>query len=342
MGINVQSSKLQQIANSISENIYNQVVNVTNRQAVRCQINQNINAVLGGCENTPSVFRGNVTLSQTASNECALTAQVLNDIRNNFDVIIRNALEQTAQQESSNLQEFLAIAANVQVQDLSNIQNVINRIERNIQANIKTDCINDTITNQGTTAKLCGTYYRDIVISQNAEQRAIAQCLTNNVFEAIQNDTVLNQLVQNADQKATSEQQGLGSTLRWLIWLVVALVVLGVIGLIIYFIIKSRRPSVTPSLSQPGFSVATPQGTLNVTSAPMSTGPLTVSAPSITSTPVTTSTPQIVTLPTTTANTVGNVSNNVIKNTAGNSFGNSVANSTSILVPLPIIPGNNM
>jgi hypothetical protein len=180
-----------------------------------CIIKNDVKLVTGTYPNSqPCPFRviGNINVSQNANNVCQFTADGLQEARATAETNIRNTLEQVADSTNKSVQQFLSLASdNYQSTNVDTKTKVINEIMNSINVNDIYQCINNANIAQHQNIYLCGDFWGDIDLSQDAVQKSIASCNSKLINNAIAKNETLNSISQQVVASQESQQQGIFS-----------------------------------------------------------------------------------------------------------------------------------
>jgi len=246
---NVQSTTMKQVAQIVNDTSINYVQTVNNNQGQNCTIAQNISVAI--CPTFVAYGKGNINLSNVATNQCNFTATAITNLTSNIQTTIQNILQQVATSQQQAVNQFLATALNIQNTNITNIAQLTNRITQNVNVSAANSCISNNNITQNSTISICGTYYSDLDlnISNNAAQVATGMCLANTIFQGILSDTTLNSIIQQSDAKLSAENQGIfsffGGLVGFVIALIVFLIILGLIGLAVYYLFFRNKGTTT-------------------------------------------------------------------------------------------------
>lgn len=241
---NSSSQTIQQTLSIFNQNLFNAVQRITNNASATCNIAQNLSIrtdnVIFDCENAFNI--GQVAactsdLSQTFS------AANSNDIAN----LMQAALQQTANSDSKQVNDFLSTGVSVNNQTQSLQQHVENIISTNIQSIITNGCTSYANLTQGQVLDLKNTTIRggQCNITQSAQATAIANCLANNTLDIISRNAELIQAAQGAATKVDQENSGVGNIIGGL---TTAWIIIIVIGAIVFIVIAYLLIKFAPSL----------------------------------------------------------------------------------------------
>lgn len=239
-----QSSEMKITAKAITDIATDISVKQVTRNENNCRIVQNIKANFGGgtCQ-VPTRFYGGISVGQRANNTCELTAQGVSQAKADIQNLIQNTLTTVTNQQQKAVQEFLTLAVSRQRTGMTTKQEIINNIKTNISQETLNSCINNADISQNQELTFCGEYFDKVDLSQNATQRAIANCVSSAIFDYIQSNKTLNTIYTQADQNLVAEQQGIFSIIDKIggIYAIIAIVVILVLivgGVIAFYVFK--------------------------------------------------------------------------------------------------------
>lgn len=239
LGININASSTKNFFKALNENINSSVQSVVNNNSQNCSAVNTVNLRTGsfdtGTGYEPCYFEtaGGLNIGQTAVADCSFTVQNMTDMTSDFKSALENAVTETVQQDAQNESGFISTGTNINIQNVSNENEVINRIINSSEQYIQTSCEQNATAGNNAVIGLCGYFGEGINIDQDASITAITSCLNQSVLEAFTNDTVLNNFLVETDQVASNRSEGIASIFS-AFWLPI---VIGVIALIIIIII---------------------------------------------------------------------------------------------------------
>jgi len=240
---NIQSNATKQVLADYTNVVNSTVVNVYNSAAASCASANNFSLQTGGGSDCNfQMINGSINVTQTAGTNCQLNSQNVNSLSAQFQTQLTNNTQQFIQQNSQNKQGWFATAFSLQMNNASNVTEVMNQISNSSSANFTNLCnsVSDALNNA--TVKLCGIYDgSSFNLNQNALVTAITSCVNQNVVNIWTSNQVLNSLWQATDQKLASTQSGF--SLKWILIIVVVIVVLLLISGLAYYFINRHKSS---------------------------------------------------------------------------------------------------
>ena len=225
-----------EVVNSLVNQVYNQAVN-------ECSSGNNMTLDFGiGC--VLEIVDGEVNVTQVAGTNCNFqSSNVVNtsaNFTNQLKTLTQNFIEQNAKSE----QGWFAVAFSLGINGASSATEVTNLISNYFTNNVTTGCTAVSNALNNAQIRLCGRFRGTTFnFNQNALVVAITSCVNEVVTKAFTDNTVLNELLTETEQKLTSKQEGLSS----IFWIILVIGVVIIAGLIIFLLI--RRVTASP---QPG------------------------------------------------------------------------------------------
>lgn len=214
----VQSQVSTEVAASYT-NVVNNVVNsVVNSSDLNCttqetfSLSTGIIPASGGfpAQNCPfSLTDGSLTVGQGSALSCSLNSTNINSISSQIKNRLETETQQWIQQNFTNFQGWLESAFSTQAGQTTTISKVSNDIANSVSNNISNQCQAELNANENNTIALCG-YYKDVnlAFTQSSALTSLTSCINKNVISTIDNNTVINEMVQETDAKFASRQQG--------------------------------------------------------------------------------------------------------------------------------------
>jgi len=210
-----QSTTIKEFQKSTTAIATQQAVKSIVENKSNCNILNNIEIVAGQTSKGVACqyfVGGNFNVSQNANNVCQFTASGLAQTQANATQDIRNTLQQIADSNNKSVQQFLSLAAhNTQDTNIDTKSEVINTIANSISIEDINQCISNATITQNQKLYLCGIFYGDVNLSQNAVQKSIAACNSQLINNAIVNNKALNDIAQKVISTQDSQQQGVFS-----------------------------------------------------------------------------------------------------------------------------------
>jgi hypothetical protein len=256
---NVQSSKIKnmvELVNGFTTNINNSNATtntgfVTNRQSYDIEVG------VGGVIECRSINAGQ-TIN---SNQNLITSSTFNSAQQVKNEL-QNMIDQIASSGQKAVAEFLSLSANAQVSEQELTTSIKNSIENNITTSNITTC--QAITNNLQEGRLVVNGILkctegDLNLAQNIIANQEAQCLSEVFFNAIADNSIINDIKQKAESTQDAKTIGpIGAffgSVGGIITVVIILILLGVAGFVAFKIFKSQgggsalggNPSADPS-----------------------------------------------------------------------------------------------
>lgn len=237
---NVQANQTKQMLSEFTEFVTNNTTTIVNTNKLNCTAGNVLRFNAGkGQDCDFDITGGSINLNQTASSNCKVTAEDINDIQAEIKNNISNLTQQFAEQASENTQGWLATAFSFQINQAENITQLSNLIQNNIQTDIENFCGGEILSTNNAIVNLCGTYDgTEINITQDVLATGIASCVNKNITAVFAENEVLNEVFQKTDQALASKQEGIGSFFFWLAIAGSVLAVLLIIGSIFFFVLR--------------------------------------------------------------------------------------------------------
>ncbi len=212
-GVNSQSATVNNAVTGINELILNVINNTKNEMSQSCSTVQDISISIKG-----NVQIDNLTTSQISAVSCNFTANALTEMSSKMTAEMNNKLDQIISQASKSTQEFMSLSASEQDSNISNSTYMKNTINQAITNAVTNTCTQNISLQQGQTVVIeNNTPYvlkiSNISLEQNLQVISMANCVLNNVLNSISDNKTANDIINQIDQKQTSEQTGLSGLL---------------------------------------------------------------------------------------------------------------------------------
>lgn len=219
MSINVQSQYGEAISNAVTNamtSVANSFVDTNTQISEQYQINNVFFGVLsdgkgGQIPCPPSVFNGNINVSNASKTQNRLQASEVATFSSDVKNSIINNIQQAMSQLQKSTQGFLSFG----IDNQSNTSIVGSYIANNIVSTISNQntyvCSQSSLIDQDNNVYFCGTYQKDITVSNNASQLLYAGCLSSLVSNTLVQDQATNNVLQSIQQSEISEQKGIES-----------------------------------------------------------------------------------------------------------------------------------
>ena len=238
---NVQSTKSSKtiVNDMINKNTFNSFTKNVNSQNSNCSGNQDMEVIFG-----PDSVTNNcdIVTGQKLTINCQAQAYFKNQNEQQLKTDLQNSLNNSLDSKQSNENpSFTLVPLSMQnSSDMMNVQNYIkNVVEKNLTTENLSSCLAIAKGAQNQKFNFMGTYNcgpnQKINLTQDMLIQQYAQCGSDIINKAINNDSYLNSLATSA----TSSQSNLTSGYGAVIFLIVALVVF----LIIAYIMFKRSPA---------------------------------------------------------------------------------------------------
>lgn len=245
---NAQSSVAQQEIENVTKAINDFSLQIKEKSKEKCSNTQVISVSF--CDNFKIINnkqQGVVEFLQNNTQKCTLEASQVNDIINDNKTKIIDQLHQLVDQSANNKQGFLALAANVQTEISKSKGKIVQEIKDKISESLTSQCTAYANSAQQGEYKFCGFFENtDIIVKQNNTQKVIASCITDSVIKALSEYYADNKILQEADQKLASQQEGITGLFKWIAIIAAALVggiiVIAIVG---YFLKKKGAAQTT-------------------------------------------------------------------------------------------------
>lgn len=263
-----QANVTKQALTDLTE-INNKVVNTVKNQSISNCNAINIGNLLIGVtpDNVPclaQVTNNTFNYSQGATASCQLTSQNVTESISDFANTIANQISQETLQGSKSIQDWLAVAVSVQVNEAQTSTEIINRVSTYVRNTVTNICQNDVRAMNDRNVVICGFVDGNTFnLNQDASVTALTSCINRSILEAFAKDDVLNEVAQKTDQKLSSEQKGLGSVLLWVVIGIAGVIILALIVWLIIRALSGNTPAPTlvyrtPTVPYPSPSVPSP------------------------------------------------------------------------------------
>ena len=234
----VQVQNSAQILQDFNDFISN--VNTTSSQSARCIADGDnlLQVVTGrGCD---FAVQGNFTIQQTATSNCKQYATSSTNVTSSVKTNINENIDQFLNQKTKTVQGWLAAAFAANIQGATTQAEIVNKIKSSVTTVTSQVC--DNTLNSFNSAKfdLCGSYARNINISQNAIASGYNSCAQDVIIKAFQQNSVLQQIAQKTAQSSSITQEGIGSLFFWLVIIAAIIGVVLVIGVVLYLTLGGK------------------------------------------------------------------------------------------------------
>lgn len=247
---NFQSTKTREFISKVTDIVNEVCTKVANDSLATCEA---VN-VFGGIISPPPgcVLSGvTVNIEQTAKSMCSLDSVANTKITQEIATELKEKLDQLIKTEVQNKQSFLATGLSIQITDTEVQQQILDSITNRITQDIKNGCkAVSEAWNRGELAIYGCFKDTTIQVRQNATAEALTNCVMETIATTAVGNQTLAQIVQEADTKLASEQQGLSSVL-WIILLIVGALL--ILGIIIFFLTRGGDTQV--AILQQGLDV---------------------------------------------------------------------------------------
>jgi hypothetical protein len=248
---NITKQALSDVTNVVNQNVTN-VINTSIADCAAGNVNSFTTGILPNGTYCPFSFtNGTINLNQTVKANCVLNSQNTTQVVSDFSSLVNNAIQQAASQSGSSTQGWLATAVSFQVNGLETDTQIINNITNYVQNNVKNTCQSSSQAFNNGQVALCGVYSgSSFNITQDATVTALTSCINQTILDAFVNNSVLNQLSIDTDQKLTSQQSGIGSFFIYIAIIFAVVAVLGIIGGIIYAVVQGKSSDTSDILKK--------------------------------------------------------------------------------------------
>jgi hypothetical protein len=251
---NAQSSVAQQEIENVTKAINDFSLQIKEESKEKCSNTQVISVSF--CDNfrikNNNNRQGIVEFLQNNTQRCTLEANEINNIINDNKAKIIDQLNQLVDQSANSKQGFLALAANVQTEISKNKGKIVQEIKDKISENLTSQCAAYANNAQQGEYKFCGFFEdTDIIVKQNNTQKVVASCIADSVIKALSEYYADSKILQEADQKLVSQQEGITGLFKWIAIIAAALVggiiVIAIVG---YFLKKKSAAQTTATTEE--------------------------------------------------------------------------------------------
>ena len=246
MGLAVEASQTQQTIADYTNVVNSVVQNAVNQSAATTAAFNQLDINLGEppCLIGATIV-GNVNINQTTN----VTSNLSAVNTNSFSTNIRNNLQtQTENWINNNLQAnqgWLAFAVGVATANNVSVTQIANDLANSVSDDVLNQCRSEIDEGNRGVVQFCGYIGGDFNVTQSAAVTNITSCINNNVFRTVLNNQVIDNIIQQTNNKFLISQQGIWGFLRWIVLIVVAIGIIAVIGLLLYFAFGgSSKPKV--------------------------------------------------------------------------------------------------
>lgn len=247
---NFQSTKTREFISKVTDIVNEVCTKVTNDSLAECV---STNVFKEYISPPPDCVLSGVTINigQSAKSFCTLDSVANTKITQEIATELKEKLDQLIKTEVQNKQGFLATGLSIQITDTEVQQQILDSITNRITQDIRNGCKSvSRAWNQGELAIYGCFKDTTIEVQQNATSQALASCIMETIATTAVGNQTLAQIVQEADTKLASEQQGLSSVL-WIILLIVGALL--ILGIIIFFLTRGGDTQV--AILQQGLDV---------------------------------------------------------------------------------------
>jgi len=259
MGGNVQSNQAKALVDSITSIATKNVVNANVQNTVRSNSTNTVDVSFG--KDCPIVFKsGKIEISQKNVAAVKLDANTFVSAIQKSQTDIIKDIQNLLTSNLNNKQGFLSLAVSIQ-QNKTEIENKIKSFIQSMSKMNFTDvCAADVNQFNSGHLDLCGYYENtDVVVKQNNAVTVAVSCIVRAILNQLQKTGDLESILNKADQKLASEQEGIASLFFYLI--IGAGVVIGGIILIVIIVavVKKRGRAAPVGVQIPMQGLQTPQ-----------------------------------------------------------------------------------
>lgn len=198
----------------------------------------------------------NINITQDIKNFSQLdVSQTMNSI-NYLKSEISNKIAQLVQQLASSKQGWGAVAANDMIQKQLNVSDIISEIANETVNNMSGVCESYLESLNNGVVRICGVIGGNVNLDtqQKIRNNAVTSCIMQALFNTIQSNKTVNDILQKADQTEKSVQEGITG----FIWIIIALVVAIGAVLIVYAIVKRKKENEAKKIQNPSSNVNIP------------------------------------------------------------------------------------
>ena len=248
---NLQSAVSKQVAASFTNEVNTTVNNVINQSDLACSASDTFNLCTGCIPASPanptpaicpfSLTDGSINITQVNTLNCTLNSTNITSISNSLKTNLQNNISQWITQNLNNFQGWLAFAFNTQAGQSTNREQVSTDIANSITNNISNQCSAELGANTVGVISLCG-YFEGSSFNYNQANTltSLTSCINKDVINNIESNTIINEMVQQTDQKFASEQfgplTGAERDIEILLIVIAIVVVVVIVGALIFFV----------------------------------------------------------------------------------------------------------
>jgi len=245
MGGNVQSNQAKALVDSITSIATKSVVNANVQNTVRTNSTNTVDVSFG--KDCPIVFKsGKIEISQKNVAAVKLDANTFITAVQKSQTDIIKDIQSVLTSNLNNKQGFLSLAVSIQ-QNKTEIENKIKSFIESISKMNFTDvCAADVNQFNSGHLDLCGYYENtDVVVKQNNAVTVAVSCIIRAILNQLQKTGDLESVLNKADQKLASEQEGISSLFFYLI-IGAGVVIGGIILIVIIVAVVKKRGRAAP------------------------------------------------------------------------------------------------
>lgn len=265
MGQSSSSNTMKSTLESVNENIFKVVSNISNSASSSCTSNQvqsvDIDTITNkGCD---------LSFLQTATVNCGLMASFSSMSMTDLKAILDQAVDNSAKASNDTVQNFLSASMSDSTNNVDVKTYVKNLIDREFKYDTSTTCISDLKSSQTQPIKIknlnidCTTNPDAMTqFSQDAQLTSFVSCLSSQINNILSNDSTLQKLSNDADATNKTVQKGIGDAIsgildsltgpiKYIVIAVAIVITMIVIGLVI-FLLSPAGQKASESLAAAG------------------------------------------------------------------------------------------
>lgn len=235
---NLQSNTSKEVFSQFTEFIYNNATNIVNKNDLTCAVGNYAEFESGRGEFCPfSCVNCDINFNQKAEANCQIKAENLNQIQIDIKNNIATQVEQFLKQDSKSIQDWLAAAISLQINDATTATEIANLVQNSIRTDVQNFCQAQVFSNNNAKISLCGTFVNTrFDLAQDVLATGLASCVNKNLVSAVSSNSTLTKLIQDTDQKLSSEQKGATDFIKWIAIIGGIILLLLIIGAGIWFL----------------------------------------------------------------------------------------------------------